>query len=139
MSQTEEIQCFFAEYQDALSACDTAHICRLYIEPFQISNPDFLVNFPSLRQAALHMDGLFEKYRSHGFGKAVIKTLTIREYESGHAIADLTWKLETPAGDEIISFDTTYIVRRYQGSWKIVFVIAHNENEHFKAIAQPSP
>ncbi|WP_421654963.1 nuclear transport factor 2 family protein [Leptothermofonsia sp. ETS-13] len=138
MSQIEEIRRFLAEYRDALSACDTARICRFYIEPFQISSPDFLVNFPSLRQAARHMDALFEKYRSDGFGKAVIKTLAIREYESGHAIADLTWKLETAAGDEIISFDTTYIVRKYQGCWKIVFVMDHNANERFKTIAQPS-
>lgn len=129
-----QVHDFFAAYRDAFNAADCQSIGDCFTEPFTISSPDYLAGFASTRQVQSNIAALLEHYRKYGIANAVIESIQVQPYASGHAIAELHWRLEDTAGQEIVSFDTTYILRQ-QPAWKIVFVIAHNEHERFQAIA----
>lgn len=134
-----EIQTFFERYREAFSNQDLEAFTACFSEPFSLSSATYLVEFASIENVRKNLAALLERYQLYGVKQATIKSLQTREYSSGHAIVDLTWQMEDRTGQTLLCFDTTYILKRLQGCWKIAFVIAHNEHQRFQETDIPHP
>ncbi len=115
-----------------MSSNDIDRISGTFAKAFGVSDPT-TVRFVSGRE---HIHDLLaqsvKRYEQLGFNRIRIAHLTPNLYDSNHAVADLEWILIDAQGNEITRFDHTYILHRHAGLWRIVFVIAHNEEERLR-------
>lgn len=138
MTTNVEMAEFFSHFAHAVSTCDIDAICNTFARVFGHSDPESIQFISGPTHIRELVQQSVERYVNLGFNRIRISRLTPNCYDSDHAYADLEWILLDSDGQELARFDHSYMLRRMNGRWRIVFVIAHNETARLKAVGLSS-
>jgi len=128
---TEEVRDLFASYRAAFADYDEDRICRFF------NYPNLVVDAGSTRLNADETDmramlaELFSQYREKRVTEPRVLSLVQTEPSPWLTQAAVTWGLFDDEGTSVVRFHTTYTLKRIEDALRIVFVIAHDENQAF--------
>lgn len=131
-----EVEAFFREYAATFEAMDERAIAALYAYPAHLVSDGgdvALVAVASAEESAVKVRRLLEMYRTVGFRKAKVLALTVEELSPRLRRATVHCGLLGPADRPRYDFDASYVLARFEGQWKAVSAVSHNEMERYRA------
>ncbi|MDJ0836896.1 MAG: hypothetical protein QNK37_10295 [Acidobacteriota bacterium] len=129
---------FFADYRATFASFDAAAVCRFFHYPNMIvSSEDTLVNTDAASME-VHIKNLLDFYKEKGATEPRIQLLLPTELSPWLYQVSVTWGMFDDQDRQLVRFHTTYTLRRVDDSWKIVLVIAHDEQQAFERAEEES-
>ncbi len=133
MTTNVEIAEFFSRFATAVTNEDLQTISSTFAKAFAYSDAESLRFISSSVQIQEHIRRSVDRYRGLGCNRMRLILLGSNLYESDHCMIDLEWILLAADSAEIARFNHSYVMRKFAGEWRIVFVISHNESERLQA------
>jgi hypothetical protein len=133
MTTNVEIAEFFSRFATAVTNGDLETITGTFAKAFVLSDMESVRFVSNPAHVQEHVHASVARYRDLGCNRIRLKMLGSNLYESDHAMIDLEWILLDHDSRELVRFNHSYVMRKFLGVWRIVFVIAHNEADRLQA------
>jgi hypothetical protein len=128
MAQFTEL---FRQYEAALNRRDTEAVADCYADRFLHLTRrgdswvhDWRRNNAEFRTILARAG---DWYRNLGARRFSARSLVENKLHPSHSLARVVWEVLNTAGNEIVSFEVTFMVRMREGQGAIVGLVAHNE------------
>ena len=123
---------FFDAYRTAFAGFDSAAICKFYHYPNMIVSNDTTAATADEATMTGHVGRLLNFYKERGAIDPRIQSLLPTELSPWLCQVSVAWRLFNAEDHPMVHFHTTYTVRKTGDTWRIVFVIAHDEKQAFE-------
>ena len=132
----EDIEDFFRAYAAAVEARDVAAIAAAWAYPSQVVSDlgDRLqvVAVPDAGAFSGPLSGLLEHYRRVGCKRIRLLELKAERLSGSLCRAVVRWGLLGLADLPLYDFTTSYVLGRFDGRWRAVSAVAHDEQQQYR-------
>lgn len=129
----QDLRTFLKEYEAAFNRFDARAIARAYAPSFLMSDGH---HEEPLRNDETLLEGILragEFYKHLGVASVRLTPGAEESIDDTHALLKTHWNLLKQNGDELVDFDSAYVVRRRRDTWEIILVIATDEEKQMRA------
>jgi len=126
------IRDFFASYNEAFSALNTAGIIDHFNFPAQISTETQGYVFNTRQDMVDDMKGFVGFYADQGFENVVLADLQVQELSPAFALAHIHWHLKHKDGSDLVRVHSTYVLRMTGAEPAIMTILGHDEDTQWK-------
>jgi hypothetical protein len=137
-SLQREVEAFFESYRAAFERQDPALIADHYAYPAHVTSDVgriVLVPAASREDWIRRLGDLLGMYSKIGFASAKLLEVVATELSPRLAQGRVQWALSDRAGERLYTFDTLYILGRFENELKITSAVSANEIERYRACA----
>ena len=128
----DRIRSFFATYNEAFTALDTAGIIDHFHFPVQIVTETQGYVFAQRQDMVHDMRGFVGFYADQGFEKTVLADLKVQELSPSFALAHVHWHLKHKDGSDLVRVHSTYVLRMSEAQPAIIAILGHDEDTQWK-------
>ena len=128
----EHLRVFFDQYAAALSAADAQTIAAAYADQFLAAGPGFHHCMQNDAHFLASLESAGRRYRRIGMHIIAPRAYTETPLDRELTLIRIEWQLLRADGSELVSFAVTYVVQAVDGAPKIIFSIAHNEQQRMR-------
>jgi hypothetical protein len=133
----DDVRDFFKAYAAAFEAQDVAAIAALYAYPAHVASDlgaeVALTAVPSAEGFAAPLSNLLDLYRRVGCKKIRLLDLDVETLSPSLRRATAQWGLLGLADLPLYDFTTSYVLARFEGKWRAVSAVSHDEMKKYRA------
>ncbi len=117
---TDSVQSFFDEFDEAFASFDGDVIARRYTEPYLVCRADGSSEvFADSAATGRYFGSVLDEYHEMGVRSCTHRDLDVIDLGGRHALATVTWGLLDSAGSEVTSWRESYVLVTLDGETRI--------------------
>lgn len=137
LSLEEELASWCQSYVDAFSAYDVAGISAHWSFPALILQKGRSISFPSESVFARNTEALLGFYKRQGVARAERALACCLSMSIDVAAMRVRDRMLDVRGDDIVSWEASYVLQRVDGVWRAVCAAADGETDAWRARGTP--
>ena len=121
---------YFDRYAQLASGSEPSALAALYAPTFIIAGPNGSEAFTNDNRVLDWLNQVSDFNRRHGL--RLLRPVAIEEMSLSpiHSLARVTWGTRfEKTGDRLITFDISYMLERFDDSWRILAYVSRNDQE----------
>ena len=125
---SSEVKSFFEEFEQLSDTLDTDGMSRLYSDTFMAADPNGARPVPKAAFLAM-LPKRKEMFASSGYASSTLTDITETPLDDSYVLVDTKWIMKAldPAKKQDIELASSFILRRTDNSFEIVFYLNHQD------------
>lgn len=134
---SDEVKRFFEEFERLNSGAeiDAAGMAKLYSDTFMAADPNGAHAVPKAPFLAM-LPKRKEMFASAGYSSSTLVDIEERQLDETYTLVDTKWTMKPidPSHKQNLGLSSSFILRRTNGSFEIVFYLNHQDASKLKSM-----